>query len=564
MEVQETPPSGRMDNRLQLTASSEISRQPLSMIYLVAINSVVAGLEIAVCVAFTLIPTLLLKSGFSETEMSIVLGVAPFIALFTVPGLGRWSDNCASLLGRRRPFILGMSVLLVFSLLLLYFGQSISVAGESSALKGFILAIGVILLDYSSQAAINPCEALVSDIVAQNLADTFPGEEFGFTVYSGMLSVGSCIGYLLIAIDWQSIGISLGNKEQTSFLMCLILYCASLGVTLISAKEKPFVRPTVKKSNHETCSDLGYASEDEESQLLHHHHLAIGTGSPSKECAVALRMPLSVVGQASAANLTLRLRRRCTPWRLITAGGNIIKQVLYLPVTYYTMVCSAPTLLRNLYLADLASWVGIMAQAMFYTDFVAVVVYGGKPDAPAGSMYDLLFDEGVRMGSWGLLLHSLTAAVYAVFIQQHVTNHLGMKASYKLGIGVHATAMAVTVACPTSLICVNVAAAVSGVGYAVVTTIPNTLVTMYHDDSITFYGTRSCGGVGEAIAILDSGFYLSQICLSLVMGHVVELTGLPHYYLIASSLAGITAYLLANKVVFHIKDLDRIKFCQKI
>ena len=75
---------------------------------LLAINAVVAGLEIAACVAFTFIPPLLLKvdnpylclslllaspvhryshffqAGFTETNMSIILGVAPFLALFTV------------------------------------------------------------------------------------------------------------------------------------------------------------------------------------------------------------------------------------------------------------------------------------------------------------------------------------------------------------------------------------------------------------------------------------------------------------------------------------------------
>ena len=43
-----------------------------------------------------------------------------------------------------------------------------------------------------------------------------------------------------------------------------------------------------------------------------------------------------------------------------------------------------------------------------FLEFSAVVVYGGRPDAPTGSLYDNLFDEGVRMGSWGLLLHSIT------------------------------------------------------------------------------------------------------------------------------------------------------------
>ena len=87
-------------------------------------------------------------------------------------------------------------------------------------------------------------------------------------------------------------------------------------------------------------------------------------------------------------------------------------------------------------MTDLTSWVAIMAHGMFYTDFVATAVYGGQLDAAPGSVYDLLFDEGarrifgfcqnltpfaqVRMGSWGLLLHSITAGVYALFIQVQI------------------------------------------------------------------------------------------------------------------------------------------------
>ena len=48
-------------------------------------------------------------------------------------------------------------------------------------------------------------------------------------------------------------------------------------------------------------------------------------------------------------------------------------------------------------MTDLTSWVAIMAHGMFYTDFVATAVYGGQPDAAPGSVYDLLFDEGVGL-----------------------------------------------------------------------------------------------------------------------------------------------------------------------
>jgi hypothetical protein len=62
-----------------------------------------------------------------------------------------------------------------------------------------------------------------------------------------------------------------------------------------------------------------------------------------------------------------------------------------------------------------------------------------------------------------------------------------------------------------SLTCLNLAAAASGLGYAVITTIPNTLITMYHEEPELYYGSHSRAGVGEDIAILDSGYFLSQV-----------------------------------------------------
>ncbi len=47
----------------------------MSEFHLVLVNFVVAGLEIAASVAFTFIPPLLLKSGYSETQMTIIFGV---------------------------------------------------------------------------------------------------------------------------------------------------------------------------------------------------------------------------------------------------------------------------------------------------------------------------------------------------------------------------------------------------------------------------------------------------------------------------------------------------------
>ena len=208
----------------------------------------------------------LVQAGFSETYMSFILGVAPFLALFTVPMLGKMSDSCTSKYGRRRPFIFSFSIILVFSLLLLYIGQSISNTEISTKpVRMLLLGVGVVLLDYASQAAINPCEALVSDLMSGHQA-----ESAGFTVYSGMLSVGACIGYLLTALDWSIIGLDFGSREQISIVLVLILYGVCFVVTMISARERrhrtdheQLVLVTSKLINNmETTSDPGYESEE--------------------------------------------------------------------------------------------------------------------------------------------------------------------------------------------------------------------------------------------------------------------------------------------------------------
>lgn len=100
-----------------------------------------------------------------------------------------------------------------------------------------VLALGVILLDYSYQALFNPCESLLSDLMA-----TAPEWEQtrGFTVYSAGISLGCILGYLIVSIDWSSIGFLIGSQEQTAFSVIFVLFLPCLFLTLVFAQEKPF------------------------------------------------------------------------------------------------------------------------------------------------------------------------------------------------------------------------------------------------------------------------------------------------------------------------------------
>ena len=170
-----------------------------------------------------------------------------------------------------------------------------------------LLSIGVILLDYASQAAINPCEALMSDLMAGQ-----HGEEAGFTVYSGMLSVGACIGYLLTALDWASFGLKVGSREQTALIIVLVLYVGCFLITMFSARERQFrvlsledrdIDIHTKLLNAETTSDPGY--ESDESEKLN-------------------RSPLWPRIKGNRAVLSLR---RCSPMKILTAPSKLILNV---------------------------------------------------------------------------------------------------------------------------------------------------------------------------------------------------------------------------------------------
>lgn len=56
------------------------------------------------------------------------------------------------------------------------------------------------------------------------------------------------------------------------------------------------------------------------------------------------------------------------------------------------------------------------------------------------------------------------------------------------------------------------------------------------------------------MAVIDLTYYLSQIILSIVMGQLVESTGLPHFYIIVSAVCAFGAAATSLKVSFEPAD----------
>ncbi|XP_059082872.1 solute carrier family 45 member 3-like isoform X2 [Tigriopus californicus] len=555
-------------DHLKILLSNEILPRKVvasqtSWIKLIGINALVAGLEIASSLAFTFIPPLLLKIGYGETQMSIIFGIAPLLALLTVPSLGKFSDTCQSSWGRRRPLICAMSTLLVVGLISLAIAQSLLFQSTTKLLGMIVVAMSVVVVDYASQAAINPCESLMADYLhSSNDPDK------GYLVYSSMLSLGSCIGYLLSALNWEEIGHFVGTVEQTAIVVVLVLFLICFGVTMVVAREQPYV--PVKGMDllsysviSDSLSDNGYSSGDEDNVNFIMVQSPMGVTVNFEDAALFSGEDFGPKDSGSSRLCTLCVILHshlcrfgfwiCLPRSL----GHLLKRVTDWPLKVIGMIRSSPGILQQIFWTDLFSWMAVMSHVMFCTDFVATVVFGGRANAELGTIEARRFDEGVRVGSLGLLLHSITAFLFAVFLQNQLTAVIGLRNTYIFGLLSFAFAMLFTVLFPNVTV-LNVCAAISGIGFTVITSVPNTLITFYHAQANVYFKARSDGGgYGQDIAILDTAYYMSQIILSLVMGQLVEMSGLPHLYIIMASICGFVAAYSATKVVFCPSDMHK-------
>jgi len=115
---------------------------------------------------------------------------------------------------------------------------------------------------------------------------------------------------------------------------------------------------------------------------------------------------------------------------------------------------------------------------LFFTDFVGQTVYMGDPSADELSEERLRYDQGVRAGSYGLFFHCIVGAVYAPLLKPLI-HRFGIHLTFSFGMFVFALSMLVMYI-SRNIIIVNIMASLSGLGMASLTSIPYTLVMIYH------------------------------------------------------------------------------------
>lgn len=85
---------------------------------------------------------------------------------------------------------------------------------------------------------------------------------------------------------------------------------------------------------------------------------------------------------------------------------------------YLMSILHMPHSLRMVCLTNLFCWMAHVCYSLYFTDFVGESVFGGDPTAPQGSLKQILYEDGVRFGCWGMAMYSLSCACYSLVIEK--------------------------------------------------------------------------------------------------------------------------------------------------
>ncbi|XP_047217846.1 solute carrier family 45 member 4-like [Girardinichthys multiradiatus] len=183
-----------------------------------------------------------------------------------------------------------------------------------------------------------------------------------------------------------------------------------------------------------------------------------------------------------------------------------------------------PKQLWRLCVCHLFTWFSIIAEAVFYTDFMGQVIFSGDPTAPANSTELQNYHRGVQMGCWGLVVYAATAAVCSAILQKSLDNFdLSIRVIYvvgTLGFSIGTAIMAIFPNVYVAMVMISTMGIISmSISYC-----PYALLGQYHEikEYINHSPANTKRGFGIDCAILTCQVYISQILVASALGSVVE------------------------------------------
>ncbi|XP_058128178.1 proton-associated sugar transporter A [Anopheles ziemanni] len=535
---------------------------------LIRISAAVMGIEFSYAAETAFVSPTLLKIGVEHQHMTLVWCLSPLVGFFLTPVLGSLSDRCRSNLGRRRPFILLLSLGVLLGLLLVPNGEDVGYAmgdfnpyavnatlndtggGASEADAPakrprhpwgiFFTILGTVLLDFDADACQSPARAFLLDV-------TVPEDHArGLSTFTIMAGLGGFMGYSLGGIDWDStsLGVVFGGHVRAVFSLITVIFVVCVLCTVTSFSEIPLwiLEEEIERQEPPAPADpaAGEGKSPDQDSALQGRPEPASYGSVERKSAVVAGGQYDVLPGENFAETSFS-RNGIRPPGVEVAGGSepapkgSDADATAPSVTlgmYLLSIVYMPHSLRMVCLTNLFCWMAHVCYSLYFTDFVGEAVFDGDPKALDGTEKYLLYEAGVRFGCWGMAMYSLSCACYSLIIERLI-RRFRAKRVYVGGLLFYCLGMSL-MALSKHRVGVIVFSWTAGVMYSTLFTMPYLLVAHYHSEGV--FEVNDCGvakhaevpsirGLGTDVAIVSSMVFLAQFVLSICMGSIVAWTG---------------------------------------
>ncbi|KAG9661590.1 SUC2 like protein, partial [Aureobasidium melanogenum] len=215
--------------------SSESMRMLLLTFSLIGLQFI-WGTEMTYCTPY------LLQLGLTKSKLSLVWIAGPLSGLIMQPIVGIMADKSTSKWGRRRPVMVGGTVIVSICLLILGWTKEIvATFVEEGELRReatiFLAVLSIYALDFAINAVQSSCRSLIVDTLP------IPKQQLGSAWASRMVAVGHLIGYGAGALDLGLIfGTLIGDTQfkQLTVIAAVALIVA-IGVTCWAVDERVLI-----------------------------------------------------------------------------------------------------------------------------------------------------------------------------------------------------------------------------------------------------------------------------------------------------------------------------------
>ncbi|XP_060066019.1 proton-associated sugar transporter A-like [Ylistrum balloti] len=218
--------------------------------------------------------------------------------------------------------------------------------------------------------------------------------------------------------------------------------------------------------------------------------------------------------------------------------------------TYLLSIIHMPRSIAILCLTNLFCWMSLVCYSLYFTDFVGQAIFEGDPLAPVGSVKHELYEAGVRLGSFGMSLYSLSCAMYSLCIEKFVDRfrakkvYIGGQLVYTFGMII----MAIT----RHRIAAVLLSPSAGIMYATLFTMPYLLLANYHTNGqfSTNPVDKTVRGLGTDVAVVSSMVFLAQFILSAFVGTIIDAVGSSVAIVVAAAIFSFLGACCATQVMY--------------